>query len=221
MIKVSVDPASIKRFQHRMQDFVEEAGKTTKEAMELLAKACAKELAITVPPFGLSAKIGAQFEKSIAKQINRAISAGNVSGKSGDAAQIHESYRNAKGQVPKGLKDRGQYKREPIAVREKQDLILRKQKSAGIAKGAWIAAGEKLNGKKITGVGRWVRRHAQQNGSASVIARGVGADVVLTNQVQFISNLHKSEYVEKALKRGYQRNFKHMTIVVKKIRKEI
>ena len=211
----------MQRFRHRLQDFVEEAGRTESEAVQLLAKACAKELAITVPPFGLSAKVGEKYQKSIAKQVNRAIKAGNIKGIQGDAKTVHQSFRNPSGQVPKGLKTTGQYKREPVSVREKETLIDKRQEAAGIAKGAWIAAAERLNGKKISGVGKWVRRHAQKNGQSAIRSEKGGTTVLLTNSVSYISRLHRQDYVDRALKRGYMRNFRHMTIVVKKLRGEI
>jgi hypothetical protein len=221
MIRLSIDQGDLRRFRQRLQDFVEEAGRTESEAIQLLAKACGKELAITVPPFGLSAAVGKKFQASIAKQVNRAINAGNVAGTPGIAAAVHASKRNSKGQVPRGLKDRGQFKRDPISVREKEDLIDRKQNAAGVAKGAWIAAAEKLNGKKISGVGKWVRRHADKNGKASIKVASGGTEVSLTNEVPFMQGLQKQSYIDTALKRGYMRSFRHMTIIVKKLRKEI
>jgi hypothetical protein len=221
MIKFSISRTEKYRFLNRMRDFVEEAGRTESEAVQLLAKACAKELAITVPPFGLSAKIGEKYQKSIAKQVNRAIKAGNIKGTPGSAKDVHESFRAANGQVPKGLKTRGRYNREPIPVRDKEMLIDRRQDAAGIAKGAWIAAAEKLNGKKITGVGKWVRRHAAKNGSSSIQIKSGGTEVLLTNSVSYINKLHRQSYIDTALRRGYLRSFRHMTIVVKKLRGEI
>ena len=221
MIKFSMDQSSVRRFRNRMSDFVEEAGRTESEAIQLLAKACAKELAITVPPFGVSAKVGEQYQKSIAKQVDRAIKAGNVKGTAGTAANVHEAFRMPNGQVKKGLKTTGRYKRVPISVREKETLINKRQNAAGIAKGAWIAAAERLNGKKIQGVGKWVRRHASKNGSSDIRVERAGTTVLLTNSVSYINKLHRQDYVDRALKRGFMRSFRHMTIVVKKLRGEI
>lgn len=209
------------RFRSRMRDFIKEAGKTESEAVQLLAKACAKELAITVPPFGLSAKVGRQYQKSIAKQVDRAIKAGNVKGVQGSASTVHESFRISNGQVPKGLKTTGRYNRSPISVRDKETLIDKRQHAAGIAKGGWIASAERLNGNKISGVGAWVRRHAGKNGSSDIRVERAGTSVLLTNSVSYISKLHRQSYIDTALKRGYMRNFRHMTIVVKKLRGEI
>jgi hypothetical protein len=221
MIKAHLDPQSVRMFKSRLQDYVEEAGKTYQEGIEQLGKACAKELAITVPPFGLSAKVGEKYKLSIAKQVNRAVSAANVQGVQGDASQVHKKFRNRRGQVPKDLVSRGQYKREPVSVRDKETQVRRKMDEAGTAKGAWIAAGEKINSKKIGGVGKWVRRHATRNGSAKVKIKGMGSEIAMTNSISYVQNLQKTGYVEKALKRGYLRAFRHMTIMVKKLRKEI
>jgi hypothetical protein len=125
--------------------------------MNLLGKGCAKELASLVPPYGVSAKQGAAFQKSIAKQIDRAIRAANVAGTQGAAGFVHAQVRR-KGQVPKGLKTQGQYKREPIPIKDKVDLLRKKQAAAGTAKGAWVAAGDAIDGKKMRGVAKWIRR---------------------------------------------------------------
>lgn len=220
MITASMDAASVRGFRARLAEFQKETGKTTSEGINLLSKAIAKELAIMVPPFGISAKQGAAFQKSLEKQIDRAIKAANVAGTDGSAETVHARVRR-RGQVPKDLKTIGQYKREPIPIKDKVDLIRKKQKIAGQAKAAWIAAGEKIDGKKITGISKWIRRHAHKNGAASVKVAGMGSVVTITNEVDYISSVQSPIMVKKAMQRGYARNFRHMTIVVKKIRKEI
>jgi hypothetical protein len=188
--------------------------------MNLLGKGCAKELASLVPPYGVSAKQGAAFQKSIAKQIDRAIRAANVAGTQGAAGFVHAQVRR-KGQVPKGLKTQGQYKREPIPIKDKVDLLRKKQAAAGTAKGAWVAAGDAIDGKKMRGVAKWIRRHAQKNGAASIKSEGIGSTILLTNNLPYINGLQPQSVIDLALKRGYARNFRHMTIVVKKLRGEI
>lgn len=221
MIKVSIDPQSVRLFRNRRDDFVKEAGRNMQDAMIQLAKTCAKELAVTIPPYGVSKKVGDKYQKSIAKQVNRAVSAANVAGVDGNAGEVHERFRNSRGQVPRGLRDRGQYKRDPVPVSDKERHIRQKMAEAGTAKGAWIAAAEKLNSKRIPGVAKWVRRHAKANGDASIKIKGAGRDVLLINRISYIARLQKENNVNLALKRGYLKNYRHMTIVVKKIRGEI
>ena len=220
MIKFSMDQSSVRGFRGRLKEFSSGTGKTIQEAMNLLGKGCAKELASLVPPYGISDKQGAAFQKSIAKQIDRAIRSANVTGISGSAEAVHAKVRR-KGQVPKDLKTNGQYKREPIPIKDKVDLLRQKQAAAGTAKGAWIAAGEAIDGKKMRGISKWIRRHAKRNGFASIKAEGIGSIISLTNRLPYINALQPGDVIDTALKRGYARNFRYMTIVVKKIRGEI
>jgi len=220
MIKFSVSPSSVRGFRIRLAEFSKGTGKTIQESMNLLAKGCAKELASLVPPYGISAKESARFQNSIAKQIDRAIKAANVAGTPGNAGFVHERVRR-KGQVPKGLKTQGQYKREPIPIKDKVDLLRKKQAAAGTAKGAWIAAGEAIDGKRMRGISKWIRRHAAKNGAASIKAEGIGSVISLTNNLPYINGLQPPSTIDIALTRGYRRNWRHMTIVVKKIRGEI
>ena len=220
MIRFQLDPASVRGFRSRLTEFSKGTGKTIQESMNLLGKGCAKELASLVPPYGVSAKQGAAFQKSIAKQIDRAIRAANVAGTQGAAGFVHAQVRR-KGQVPKGLKTQGQYKREPIPIKDKVDLLRKKQAAAGTAKGAWVAAGDAIDGKKMRGISKWIRRHAKRNGFASIKAEGIGSTILLTNRLPYINGLQPQSVIDTALKRGYARNFRHMTIVVKKLRGEI
>lgn len=220
MIRFQLDPASVRGFRMRLTEFSKGTGKTIQESMNLLGKGCAKELAVLVPPYGITAKQGAAFQKSIAKQIDRAVRAANVAGTQGSAEFVHAQVRR-KGQVPKGLKTQGQYKREPIPIRDKVDLLRQKQAAAGTAKGAWIAAGEAIDGKKMRGISKWIRRHAKKNGFASIKAEGIGSTISLTNRLPYINALQPGAVIDTALKRGYARNFRHMTIAVKKLRGEI
>ena len=220
MIKFSMDQSSVRGFRNRLSEFSKGTGKTIQEAMNLLGKGCAKELASLVPPYGVTGKHGASFQKSIAKQIDRAIRHANVSGIEGSAGFVHSQVRR-KGQVPKGLKTKGQYKRAPIPIKDKVDLLRKKQEAAGTAKGAWIAAGDRIDGKKIRGIAKWIRRHANRNGFASIKSEGIGSTILLTNQLPYINGLQPQTVIDTALKRGYARNYRHMTIVVKKLRGEI
>lgn len=220
MITASMDAASVAGFRTKLDEFTKLTGKSIDEGIKMLAKSVAKELAIMVPPFGISAKQGAKFQKSIEKQIDRAVKAANVAGIQGSAATVHERQRR-KGQVPKGLKTIGKFRREPIPIGEKIDLIRKKQAAAGRAKGAWIAAGEAVDGKKITGISAWVRKNAKKHGEASVKVAGMGSIVTILNRVQYISNIQTPTMVKKGIHRGYGRNARHMMIVIKKIKKEI
>jgi hypothetical protein len=220
MITASMDAASVAGFRMKLDEFTKLTGKSVDEGIKLLGKAISKELAIMVPPFGVSAKQGKAFQKSIQKQIDRAVKAANVAGMQGSAESVHERQRR-EGQVPKDLKTVGKFKRAPIPIGEKIDLIRKKQAAAGRAKGAWIAAGEAIDGKKINGISAWVRKHAKKHGQASVHVAGMGSIVTISNHVQYIAELQSQNMVKQAMRRGYGRNARHMMIVIKKINKEI
>ena len=69
MIKVTIDQRSLDNFRHGLELYKEQVGKTQREATIELARAAAKELAIKIQPFGISAKAGKKFEGSIQKQV--------------------------------------------------------------------------------------------------------------------------------------------------------
>jgi hypothetical protein len=222
MIRFSMDRSSVYGFRSRLRDFVKEAGKTESEAVQLLAKACAKELAITVLPFGLSSSVGKKFTDSVGKQVDYAWAGSKRDVFQSSSMQAaHQSARNSQGVVRMRKFGGRPVTNESISVAQKEIYKRKVIAKVGMAKGAWIAAAERLNGKKITGVGAWVRRHAKNNGTSNIRIERAGTTVLLTNSISYIKKIHQQDYIDRALKRGYMRNWKHMTIVVKKLRGEI
>jgi hypothetical protein len=220
MTKIELDPQSVRVFRIRLAEYSKGTGKTIQQSMDMLGKSCAKELAVMVQPYGISAKHGAAFQASIGKQVARAVRAANVAGTPGSADLVHQNVRT-KGQVPRGLKTQGQFNRKPITLEDKNQLVNEKQAKAGKAKGAWIAAGEAIDGKKMQGIAKWIRRHAMRNGIAKIKSEGMGSVIYLTNSLSYIDKIQPKSVIDTALKRGYWRAWRHMTITVKKIRKEI
>lgn len=212
MIRAEISRESQQEFRRVLAEFQKKSGKSVEESVVELGKASARQLAMKVPPFGVSSKVGDRFSGSIAKQVNRAVSAGNVAGRSGTAEQLHESYRNAKGQVPRGLEDRGRYRREPIPVREKEDLIDKRQKAAGIVKGAWLHC-LLLIGGKASGFGQWIRRHTH-SGKATIRPRGISTEVTLTNEIKWVSNVQNQKLVKMALNTALRNTIKRMEKII-------
>lgn len=214
MIHIEMDKRALRQFRGTVDKWGRKTGKGIEEGVIELASASGRQLAQKLPPFGLSAAIGQKFQGSIGKQVNRAVSAGNVAGKSGSAAQIHTGFRDSKGQVPKGLKDRGQFHREPVPVGEKERLIDKKQAAAGIAKGAWVHAVETM-GKKLSGIARWIRRHASR-GQSTIRRKGFSTEVTLTNTVPWVQNVQTPAMVKSALQTAYRNTIKRMQRILDK-----
>jgi hypothetical protein len=216
MIRVSIDQASLQNFQHGLELYKEQAGKTQREATIELARACAKELAIKIQPFGVSAKAGKRFEASIAKQVWRAVKNSQVQGSNQTIRQAHESRRDDRGQVPRDIQTRGKYRRSPYEADNVREYALKKGKNAGLLKGAWIAAGEKLTNKPITGVAKWVRRHSNKNGAARVAANDSTSTVYITNELDYIKKAQRDAYIQNALKTAYRKQYARMRIEANK-----
>lgn len=216
MISITIDPSSRRIFRRIVKDFEKKTGRKVEDSVVELTRSSAKQLAHRVPPFGLNAQVGKKFEGSIAKQVDRAIKAGNVGVVSGaTAAQMHASARDNKGQVPKGLRTRGKRVKNPISVREKEALIDRKQAAAGSAKGAWIAAGNSLSGKRISGVARWVSRHLL-HGSSKILRRGISTEASITNELPYIQRLQSGPMIKAALQIAYRNTLRQMQRILDK-----
>lgn len=220
MIRVSIDPSSSRIFRKVVTDFEKKVGRGVEESVvEVLGKSSGRQLAHKVPPWGLSAQAGKKFEGSVAKQANRAVNAANVGAVRGSTAeQAHASARDGRGQVPKGLRTRGKRVPHPIPVGEKERLIDKKQAAAGLAKGAWIAAANSLPGKALSGIPRWISRHAGKNGSSNVTRKGISSEVELRNELGYIQRLQSGVMVKAALKMAYQNSLRQMERILNKIR---
>lgn len=215
MIKVSLDPVSQRGISTRLNDYKKLANKTNREITIELAKACAKEIANRVQPFGLSAKVGKAFEGSIAKQVNRAIRNAEISGDTGTAEYAHKKRRDNKGQVPRNLRMKGRRVRS-IPPEDASEIVLKKKQNAGMVKGAWIAAAESLGGK-ISGIPKWIRRHAGRNGTSDIKIGSNASTVTITNTLGHARSTLSSPNLNAALKTAYNKQWKRMTIQIKKI----
>lgn len=216
MIKVTIDQRSLDNFRHGLELYKEQVGKTQRDATIELARAAAKELAIKIQPFGISAKAGKKFEGSIQKQVWRAIKNSQVEGRAETIAQAHANRRNANGQVPRDIITRSQYRKSPYEADNVREYALKKAANAGLLKGAWIAAGQALTGKPITGVGKWVKRHANKNGSARVSADPTTSTVYITNELDYVKKAQRDQYINNALRTAYRKQYARMRIEARK-----
>jgi hypothetical protein len=216
MISFSLDPSSVRETKRILREYERKVGQTSDESLVDIGREAARQAAQKVPPFGLSENIGNKFKKSIAKQVNRAVKNANVTGKAGDAAKVHASARDSKGQVPKGLRDTGGFKREPVEVADKERVIDQRQKAAGIVKGAWIHAGTLLGrkmqvvtGRKRQAVGKWIMRHLKR-GQATVSRMGMNTTVTLTNTVAWVQRLQSEAMLNAAVRAAFRGKQKEM-----------
>jgi hypothetical protein len=216
MISATITPSSAANFKKAIADYERQIGASKRDIMIDLAKISSKELAIRVQPFGISAKVGSRFEGSIRKQVHRSIKNANIYGGSQNAVEAHQSRRNAKGQISSRLPTQGQYKRTPIDLSDRFELAKKKSLNAGLSKGAWIDAGQSLDGKKISGVPKWIKRHIK-NGSSQIEKVRSGFVIYLTNSISFISSAMPSSDITIALNTAYRKNLKRMQITLSKI----
>jgi hypothetical protein len=189
---------------------------STEDSIIDVGREAARQAAQKCPPFGLTEKTGEKFKKSIAKQVNRAVKNANVTGKQGNAETVHTAARNSKGQVPKGIKDEGAFRRTPVEVGDKERLIDKRQAAAGIAKGAWIHAGSLLGrrsstvtGRRRAVVGQWIMRHLSR-GEASISRLGMNTEVKLTNKVVWIQRLQSDSMLASAVRAAWTGTMKEM-----------
>jgi hypothetical protein len=192
--------------------------KTGEEIAQGLGKAAAKQLANYTYPWGMNPAIGKKFEMNLMLQGHRALKAANVSGAQGGPSQVHKSARNSQGQVPKNLETKGRFQRAPIELSERMAYTEGLRKQAGIAKGAWISAGENLGAGKISGVPKWIRRHAK-NGSAAITQGRDGAEVTLTNELDFVRGRKFEQAINPAMAKAYKGQLSRMRLLVKKYEK--
>ena len=216
MIKVTIDPRSLDNFRHGLELYKEQVGKTQRDATIELARAVCKELAIKIHPFGVSSRAGKKFEGSIRKQVWRAIKNSQVEGTQETIEQAHKARRGRSGAVSKNLRTEGQMRKSPYAADDVSQYAIKKSKNAGLVKGAWIAAGQALTGKPISGVGIWVKRHANKNGSARVSADPKTATVYVTNELDYVRKAQRSAYVSHAIRTAYRKQYARMRIEARK-----
>jgi hypothetical protein len=216
-VKMKLDDESVKKFTRTLETFTKQTGKSFEDGIDMLAVSTGKRLISTVKPYGLNKQVGDKYMLSIAKQVNRAIRHGNVEGQQGSASEIHSRNRNKRGQVSKGLNVDGQFKRKPVEISDRESQIDRKQAMAGIAKGAWYEAVNKVSDKKVTGVATWITKHDNKgNGICEKIGNGLKRRITLTNKVPYIRNIQSDSEIEKSIKTGYNNFLKQLQVVIDK-----
>ena len=215
-VNIEMDPATLRKMEEVLKNFAEVTGKTVEDGMNQIARGGAKRLATKVQPFGLGSETQQKLQKVVAKQAHRAIINANVEGIQGDAASVHTKARDHRGRVPRGLLTEGKYKRSPISVSERNAYVDKVVKKIGIAKAAWIEAGEEIDGTKIT-VLKWLRTHVGNGfGSATKKDKGMNYSVTLENSTPYIGSIQFTEDSAAALADAYKNGFRWMETTIEK-----
>ena len=219
-VKIEIDRATQRKMEDTLRKFAAATGKTVEDGINQIARGGAKQMAIKVQPYGINGKTKDMLQGLVAKQAHRAISNANVQGIQGTAASVHNKARDRRGRVPKDLATRGQYKRSPISFSERNAHVDKQVKKIGQAKAAWIEAGEKVDGTKIT-VQKWLRTHVGGGfGSATKKGKGMGYSVELENSTPYIKSIQFTEDTAAAVAAALKNGFKWMqTTIAKEIEK--
>ena len=214
---VEIDKKSQRQAERILEDFAKRAGIHVDDVINGMARSSAKNMAISVQPFGLKATTGKKFAGSIAKQVSRAIRNANVTGRGGSAEDVHKSVRDSRGRVSRDLETSGQYKRKPVDFSERDALIKKQIGKSGRAKGAWIEAGDKVTGKKTTGVASWISRHRKEGyGDARKSGDGINYAVEISNKTPYIRKFQPQEMIDQSVEKGVASEMRRLERLIKK-----
>jgi len=232
MIQVRISPAQARKLEADLKAFARKSQVAVAETVAIIGVEVAKELASKIQPWGLSKKVGAKYEGNILKQVQKAARWANYRGTdtSGGIAQVHAQYRNRRGSVTVDPPKRFQPKSKIIDKQELKEYAKTKQANAGIAKAAWIEAGQDIDSpllktrsgrtRKIS-VATWIGRHVGNgNGFARMIRRQwLSSSVILTNTVSYAYDFggNKSN-VQKAIANGYRKSIGAVEKLYQKIK---
>jgi hypothetical protein len=223
-VSATISDKDMSYFLGRMDEYEKEMEKDVGEAMKELGKACAKELAHNIQPLGLSKKVGGKMKANIKKQVHTAISDANRTPGSGNAASEHQSRRNRRGRVPNAKEltsgNKDIYARSPIELSDRFALATKKAENAGMAKGAWIGAGEAIHGKQMSKIPKWLRMHVK-HGDATVDVGRKGTDITLHNKISYISKVQMRSTIGQILRVAYRKQLKRINITLNKKRNKI
>lgn len=203
MIRLEITQASRARFLANLKAYEKRAGKSREETTIGLAKASAKQLASKIQPYGVSARIGKKFEESIKTQVWRAIKNAQIKGDTSGVRTAHSNRRNSRGRVSRQLDTAGKYAMAPYDAGEVANHAAKKSAQAGLLKSAWISAGNKLKGNRISGVAKWITRHTVSHGASKISNNLNGVSVYLTNRLDYIRKAQKNSEIQSALKTAY------------------
>ena len=231
MIRISISPRQRRILDAEMKEFAKRAGVAVGEVVAIVGQSCAKELARKVQPWGLNTAVGQKFEKSIAKQIQKAARYAEQTAIQGNLASVHKNLR-VHGAILVEPSRQFQPKRKLFTKAERDTLVDKKMARAGLAKAGWIAAGESISSpllktargiaRKIKGIAPWIRRHAKTSEGSSVfkMTGGLSSTIFLTNNSSYAYSANNSNRgdVSTALSDGYKRSITMIRARLKKLK---
>jgi hypothetical protein len=199
-ITLEIDRNSRLEFRNTLKAVEDIAGQTVEWGIQNIAHATAKRMAHKIRPWGFK-NLG-KFEGSIAKQVVRAVTNANIQGAGGSIESAHESRRNKKGQVPKGILVKGKFPQAPFAASERDALIQKKQANAGIAKASCVDAGNSIGLEKIQSHPLIERHLNKGHGTANLSGNKMKHQVQLVSHVPYIRKALPDRVISSALKEG-------------------
>jgi len=215
---VEIDESTRRRIEFVLTKFSQTVNRSVEEGIKDIARSSARRLIHTVKPFGVKQGIGETFEKNIGKEIDYVFHATNWGElpAASDMRTAHEAQRR-KGNVRiRNLRSQSKYELR-ISVGDKESYAKRKIENAGMAKGAWAEAVNDLSGPKISGLGKWISRHAK-NGRGKAIESGKGLQfsVELQNNVPYITDIQTEHAVRLAAVNGMKNGLNRMIKIIRK-----
>jgi len=219
MVKIELDKTSVREMNATLVKLSKLTGKGVDEGIREIGKSCAKRLASTVQPYGLSPAKGKSFEKSIRLQVQRAWVGVNLGAfpATTDMRQAHYSARNSRGVVPERQfrKEKNNKWKHLISQRSKDEYARTVSKKAGRAKAAWIEAGNKLGVGIISKIPNWISRHLGSGyGDCRITGRELKTAIALENKTPYLRSIQKDSAVATALAQGYHLGFKRLEYLV-------
>lgn len=204
-----VDRESEKAVNEMLKQAENVIGSTSAEFVAIVSHKTAQRLAHKIQPLGF--KKVAQFQGSIATQTFKALHNAIREGDPQAPAGAHQSRRNKKGVVPRGIRTTGQYKRAPYSLAEFEQVARAKQKNAGMAKGSWVEAGDKAGIGPIEEVPPIVRRHATQGrGFARVIRSKFRPLTVIGSRISYMRYVLSNAKIKSSLNEGRRNGIKYI-----------
>ncbi len=217
MASVEIDRASRRKMEEVLNEFAKRTGKHVEDGINEVAKSAARRLVHTVQPYGMNAGKGAKFQSSIGGQVYRAAQNANVTGRPGNAAEVHRAARDSRGQVPKELTTQGRFKRDPVEIAQREEQARRQKSKAGRAKGAWVEAANDIGGAKMSGVAQWIERHNTGGyGEAVKSGSAMKYTVELKNRTPYLRSIQTGKAIAQAAAFGLKNGFKRIVKITEK-----
>ena len=199
---------TLKRFAEKTQTGIEEGIKT-------IGESTGRALASKVRPYGLSARIGKEFERNIGEQVDHVRYGANMGVYSGGSIQTAHENQRRQGRVR--IRKVGGRWNEVISKDDAERYKRQKQANAGMVKAGWVAAVNQATGRNLKRIPRWISRHiGRGRGTGRMYKRGGKTEMSLSNNVPYARQAQKDREVTSALAQGRSNALKYMLLTIDK-----